>query len=54
MVRLGRREVFGIESVDVYQPNNYSHNVRAATELKVLAMGLDVLYDMENEHPAIE
>ena len=54
VVRLGRREVFGLESVDVYQPNHYSHHVRATTPLKVLAMGLDVLYDMENDHPLIE
>jgi hypothetical protein len=47
IVRVGKRELFGLEAHDVFKENYYEHHVRVTSDsLKVLSMGLDVLYDI--------
>lgn len=55
IVRVGKRELFGLETNDLFRENYYDHHVRVVSDsLKVLSMGLDVLYEIETENPALE
>jgi hypothetical protein len=55
VVRVGRKELFGLEAYEVFNENYYEHHARVTSDsLKTLAIGLDVIYDIELENPILE
>lgn len=48
IVKVGKKELFGLEAGNIYKDNYYEHHVRVSSDiLKTISIGLDVLNEIE-------